>query len=115
KSTGSILGFAGATEFKHSMEGLEQPCDILVPAALENQITVDNVRNLKAKIIAEGANGPTTPGAEAIFGEMGGVIIPDMYCNAGGVTVSYFEWLKNLSHVAFGRMENRYAENSNAN
>jgi glutamate dehydrogenase (NAD(P)+) len=115
KSTGSILGFAGAKEFKNSMEGLEQPCDILVPAALENQITVDNIRNVKAKIIAEGANGPTTPGAEAIFTEMGGIIIPDMYCNAGGVTVSYFEWLKNLSHVAFGRMENRYAENSNAN
>jgi glutamate dehydrogenase (NAD(P)+) len=115
KSAGSILGFAGAKEFKNSMEGLEQPCDILVPAALENQITVDNIRNVKAKIIAEGANGPTTPGAEAIFTEMGGIIIPDMYCNAGGVTVSYFEWLKNLSHVAFGRMENRYAENSNAN
>lgn len=115
KSTGSILGFAGVTEFKNSMEGLEQACDILVPAALENQITVENVRNIKAKIIAEGANGPTTPGAETIFNEMGGIIIPDMYCNAGGVTVSYFEWLKNLSHVAFGRMENRYAENSNAN
>jgi glutamate dehydrogenase (NAD(P)+) len=115
KLTGSILGFKGAKEFKNSLEGLEQPCDILVPAALENQITEENVRNIKAKIIAEGANGPTTPGAESIFTEMGGIIIPDMYCNAGGVTVSYFEWLKNLSHVAFGRMENRYAENSNAN
>lgn len=97
------------------MEGLEQPCDILVPAALENQITENNIRNIKARIIAEGANGPCTPEAEVIFTEMGGIIIPDMYCNAGGVTVSYFEWLKNLSHVAFGRMENRYAENSNAN
>jgi glutamate dehydrogenase (NAD(P)+) len=115
KLTGSILGFKGAQDFKNSMEGLEQPCDILVPAALENQITEANIRNIQAKIIAEGANGPTTPGAEAIFTEMGGIIIPDMYCNAGGVTVSYFEWLKNLSHVAFGRMENRYAENSNAN
>ncbi|PST81757.1 glutamate dehydrogenase [Pedobacter yulinensis] len=115
KNTGSILGFPGATEFKNSMEGLEQECDILVPAALENQFTEVNIRNIKAKIIAEGANGPTTPEAEAIFTEMGGIIIPDMYCNAGGVTVSYFEWLKNLSHVAFGRMENRYAENSNAN
>ena len=114
-ATGSILGFPGAKDFKNSMEGLEQPCDILVPAALENQITEENIRNIKAKIIGEGANGPTTPGAEAIFTTMGGMIIPDMYCNAGGVTVSYFEWLKNLSHVAFGRMENRYAANSNAN
>ena len=114
-ATGSILGFPGAKEFKNSKEGLEQPCDILVPAALENQITVENIRNIKAKIIAEGANGPCTPEAEDIFSEMGGIIIPDMYCNAGGVTVSYFEWLKNLSHVAFGRMENRYSANSNAN
>ncbi|WP_406825919.1 Glu/Leu/Phe/Val family dehydrogenase [Pedobacter sp. KACC 23697] len=115
KNTGSILDFPGATSFKNSMEGLEQDCDIIVPAALENQFTEQNIRNIKAKIIAEGANGPTTPEAEAIFTEMGGIIIPDMYCNAGGVTVSYFEWLKNLSHVAFGRMENRYAANSNAN
>jgi glutamate dehydrogenase (NAD(P)+) len=115
KNTGSILNFPGATSFKNSMEGLEQDCDIIVPAALENQFTENNIRNIKAKIIAEGANGPTTPEAEAIFTEMGGIIIPDMYCNAGGVTVSYFEWLKNLSHVAFGRMENRYAANSNAN
>ncbi|WP_025143149.1 Glu/Leu/Phe/Val family dehydrogenase [Pedobacter jeongneungensis] len=115
KNTGSILDFPGATSFKNSMEGLEQDCDIIVPAALENQFTELNIRNIKAKIIAEGANGPTTPEAEAIFTEMGGIIIPDMYCNAGGVTVSYFEWLKNLSHVAFGRMENRYAANSNAN
>jgi len=115
KNTGSILGFPGATDFRNSMEGLEQECDIIVPAALENQFTELNIRNIKAKIIAEGANGPTTPEAEVIFTEMGGIIIPDMYCNAGGVTVSYFEWLKNLSHVAFGRMENRYAANSNAN
>jgi glutamate dehydrogenase (NAD(P)+) len=115
KNTGSILGFPGAKDFKNSMEGLEQDCDIIVPAALENQFTELNIRNIKAKIIAEGANGPTTPEAETIFTEMGGIIIPDMYCNAGGVTVSYFEWLKNLSHVAFGRMENRYAANSNAN
>jgi glutamate dehydrogenase (NAD(P)+) len=116
KATGSILGYAGAKqEFKNSMEGLEQPCDILVPAALENQITIKNIRNIKAKIIAEGANGPTTPEAEAIFYQAGGIIIPDMYANAGGVTVSYFEWLKNLSHVAFGRMNRRFEENSNLN
>jgi len=116
KLTGSILGYAGAkSEFKNSMEVLEQPCDILVPAALENQITIANIKNIKAKIIAEGANGPTTPEAEAIFYKNGGLIIPDMYANAGGVTVSYFEWLKNLSHVAFGRMNRRFEENSNLN
>ncbi|PTQ96975.1 glutamate dehydrogenase (NAD(P)+) [Mucilaginibacter yixingensis] len=115
KATGSILNFPGAKSFAHSGEGLEQECDILVPAALENQLTIHNIRNIKAKIIAEGANGPTTPEAEAIFSQGGGIIIPDMYCNAGGVTVSYFEWLKNLSHVAFGRMSRRFEENSNLN
>ncbi|WP_461452342.1 Glu/Leu/Phe/Val family dehydrogenase [Mucilaginibacter sp.] len=115
KATGSILGYPGAIEFKNSMEGLEQPCDILVPAALENQITIENITRIQAKIIAEGANGPTTPEAEAVFYQNGGLIIPDMYANAGGVTVSYFEWLKNLSHVAFGRMNRRFEENSNLN
>ena len=115
KITGSILRYPGAREFADSMEGLEQPCDILVPAALENQITIKNISNIQAKIIAEGANGPTTPDAEAIFYKNGGIIIPDMYANAGGVTVSYFEWLKNLSHVAFGRINRRFEENSNLN
>ncbi|MBK1440915.1 Glu/Leu/Phe/Val dehydrogenase [Parapedobacter sp. ISTM3] len=116
KNTGSILGYKKATlEFPTSAEGLEQACDILVPAALENQLTEENIGRIKAKIIAEGANGPTTPGAEAAFVKAGGIIIPDMYCNAGGVTVSYFEWLKNLSHVAFGRMDKRYEEMANLN
>ncbi|PWG81708.1 Glu/Leu/Phe/Val family dehydrogenase [Pararcticibacter amylolyticus] len=116
KDTGSILGFKGAEkEFKNSSMGLEQECDILVPAALENQITSANIGHIKAKIIAEAANGPTSPEAAAAFTERGGIIIPDMYCNAGGVTVSYFEWLKNLSHVAFGRMDKRYEENANLN
>ncbi|MBD3750663.1 MAG: Glu/Leu/Phe/Val dehydrogenase [Sphingobacteriales bacterium] len=116
KSTGSILGFSKATkEFKNSAEGLEQECDVLVPAALENQITEHNIARIKAKIIAEAANGPTSPAAAAAFINRGGIIIPDMYANAGGVTVSYFEWLKNLSHVAFGRMGRRYDENSNIN
>lgn len=116
KSTGSILGFSGAKqEFKNSAEGLEQDCDILVPAALENQITADNAANIKAKIIVEGANGPTTPEAEKIFYGKGGLIVPDLFANAGGVTVSYFEWLKNLSHVAFGRINRRFEENSNLN
>ncbi len=116
KLTGSILGFAKANkEFKDSSEGLEEDCDILVPAALENQITENNIGRIKAKIIAEGANGPTTPAAAAQFILKGGIIIPDMYANAGGVTVSYFEWLKNLSHVAFGRMDRLYNETSNVN
>lgn len=116
KTTGSILGYKGAKqEFTNPKEGLEQECDILVPAALENQLTEENIGRVKAKIIAEGANGPTTPAAEAIFVQKHGIIIPDMYCNAGGVTVSYFEWLKNLSHVAFGRMDKRYEETSNLN
>ncbi len=115
KETGSILGFKGAIDFKNSAEGLEQDCDILVPAALENQLTLSNIQNIKAKIIAEGANGPTSPQAAEIFIKTGGIIIPDMYCNAGGVTVSYFEWLKNLSHVAFGRMDKRYEENTSLN
>jgi glutamate dehydrogenase (NAD(P)+) len=112
-ATGSIKGYTKATqEFANPGEGLEQACDILVPAALENQITEKNIARIQAKIIAEGANGPTTPGAEQYFVENGGIIIPDMYCNSGGVTVSYFEWLKNLSHVAFGRMGKRYEESS---
>src|SRR5690606_931327 len=116
KETGSILGFPGAKkEFISSAEGLEQPCDILIPAALENQITEQNIQRIQAKIIAEGANGPTTPGAAAAFLKNGGMIIPDMYCNAGGVTVSYFEWLNNLSHIAFGRMDRRYTETANSN
>jgi len=116
KETGSVLGFKGAkSEFAVSSLGLEQECDILVPAALENQITAENIDRIKAKIIAEGANGPTSPEAGSIFTSRGGIIIPDMYCNAGGVTVSYFEWLKNLYHVAFGRMDKRYEENANLN
>ncbi len=116
KATGSILGYPLAMqEFKNSMEGLEQPCDILVPAALENQITGENIGRIQAKIIVEGANGPTSPEAEAVFTERGCIIVPDMYANAGGVTVSYFEWLKNLSHVSFGRINRRFEETASLN
>ncbi|MBI3006250.1 MAG: Glu/Leu/Phe/Val dehydrogenase, partial [Ignavibacteriales bacterium] len=112
KENKTILGFLGATDIPKSLDALELDCDILVPAALENQITSQNAHRVKAKIIGEGANGPVTPDAEEILRKKGTLIIPDMYLNAGGVTVSYFEWLKNLQHVRLGRMGKRFAETS---
>lgn len=105
---GSIIGFPGTEHIGDASKGLELECDILVPAALENQITVENAPRIKAKIIAEGANGPITADADPILLKKGILILPDFYINAGGVTVSYFEWLKNLSHHRFGRLENRF-------
>lgn len=113
KETGSIVGFPGTTTLENRMSALELECDILVPAALENQITAENAPRIKAKVIAEAANGPVTADAEDILIAKGIVVIPDMYINAGGVTVSYFEWLKNLSHHRFGRMEKRFDQNQN--
>ncbi|NDF98759.1 MAG: Glu/Leu/Phe/Val dehydrogenase [Chitinophagia bacterium] len=113
KKTGSILNFPGATNVANSFEALEADCDILIPAALENVINGENAPRIKAKIIGEGANGPLTPEADEVFAQKGVIVIPDMYLNAGGVTVSYFEWLKNLSHVRYGRMEKRFTENVN--
>jgi glutamate dehydrogenase (NAD(P)+) len=107
RRTGSILGFPGATDLRSTAEALELDCDVLVPAALENVLTADNAPRIKAKIILEGANGPTTPDADEVFRAKGKLVIPDVYANAGGVTVSYFEWLKNLSHVRLGRMDRR--------
>jgi glutamate dehydrogenase (NAD(P)+) len=108
--TGSILNYPGATNIPRPSDALELECDVLIPAALENQLTSENALRIKAKIILEGANGPTTPKAEEILEKNGILIIPDIYANAGGVTVSYFEWLKNLSHVRFGRMGKRYEQ-----
>ena len=110
KDSGSILDFPDATNIESSMDALELDCDILVPAALENQITRENAPRIKAKIIAEAANGPTTFDADQILRDREVMVIPDTYLNAGGVTVSYFEWVKNLSHVRFGRMEKRFDE-----
>lgn len=108
KETGSVLNFPGAANLDSREQGLELDCDILIPAALENQITETNAPRIKAKIVAEGANGPTTAAAERILLERNILILPDIYANAGGVTVSYFEWLKNLSHVRFGRIGKRF-------
>ncbi len=109
---GSILGFPGTKTLKDRKDWVKIECDILVPAALESQVHKDNAKFVKAKVVAEAANGPVTADAEAILLKKGVVIIPDMYCNAGGVTVSYFEWLKNLSHMRFGRMEKRFNQNN---
>lgn len=113
KKQGTILNFPGATNFEKSADALEMECDILIPAALENVIDSENAPRIKAKIIGEAANGPLTPDADEILAEKGIVVVPDMYLNAGGVTVSYFEWLKNLSHVRYGRLEKRFTENMN--
>lgn len=101
-------GYPKGEFVKNGAELLTYECDILVPAALENQITLENAAKIKAKIIGEAANGPVTQEAEKILMEKGIMVIPDMYLNAGGVTVSYFEWLKNLSRVSFGKLEKRY-------
>lgn len=110
-----VLNYPKATNLANSGEALELECDILVPAALENQIHSKNANKIRAKIIAEAANGPVTPEAEKILLEKGVYIIPDIYMNAGGVTVSYFEWLKNISHVRFGRLGKRYEMQMNRN
>lgn len=114
KDTGAVLDFKDARNIPESNALLEQDCDILVPAALENQITHENAPRIKAKIIGEAANGPITAEAEKILLDKGVMIIPDIYLNAGGVTVSYFEWLKNLSRVSFGKMDKRWEELNNA-
>jgi glutamate dehydrogenase (NAD(P)+) len=113
KKTGSLLNFPGATNLSKNTDALELECDILIPAALENVINEENAPRIKAKIIGEAANGPLTPEADEILIKKGVLVVPDMYLNAGGVTVSYFEWLKNLSHVRYGRMEKRFTENQN--
>ncbi|MFP4091294.1 MAG: Glu/Leu/Phe/Val family dehydrogenase [Cyclobacteriaceae bacterium] len=113
QSSGAIINYSKGTPVENANDLLEYDCDILVPAALEKQITVKNANNIKAKIIAEAANGPVTKAAEEILLKNGKMIIPDLYLNAGGVTVSYFEWLKNLARVSFGRMDKRYEELTN--
>jgi glutamate dehydrogenase (NAD(P)+) len=110
KERGGILGFPGATDLARREDALELDCDILIPAALERQITAENAPRIKAKMVVEAANGPTTSEADEILAKRGIMVIPDTYINAGGVTVSYFEWVKNLGHVRLGRMQKRFEQ-----
>lgn len=107
---GGVTGYPDATHHPDGNALLEAPCDILIPAAMEGVINLNNAERISARLIVEAANGPTTFGADEILRRRGVVILPDMYANAGGVTVSYFEWVKNLSHIRFGRMQRRAEE-----
>src|SRR4029453_11336476 len=113
KATGSIKNFPGAETLPGPDSIWDVPCDILIPAALENQITLENCDRINCKVLAEAANGPTTPGADDRLHARGFFILPDIFLNAGGVTVSYFEWGKNLSHMRFGRLQKHLEEMRN--
>ncbi len=110
KEHGTLKGYPEAEFIEESEKLLEYPCDILVPAALESQINLENAGRIQAKIIAEAANGPVDEDADEILTKAGKLIIPDLFLNAGGVTVSYFEWLKNRAGVSFDRMISRHEE-----
>ncbi|RUX79087.1 glutamate dehydrogenase, partial [Mesorhizobium sp. M2A.F.Ca.ET.040.01.1.1] len=111
--TGTILGFEGAKSFAGDMSGIEQPCDVLIPAAMESAIDAENAERIKTQLVVEAANGPITFEADKILRSRGVTILPDLYVNAGGVVVSYFEWVKNLTHIPFGLMERRRRERRN--
>jgi glutamate dehydrogenase (NAD(P)+) len=106
----TIRDFPGATFDQNGLKALELDCDILIPAALEGQITEGNAENIKAKLVVEAANGPTTFAADEIFNRRGIIVLPDTFVNAGGVAVSYFEWIRNISHIRFGRLQRRFDE-----
>ncbi len=110
----TIKNFPGARFEQDGKKVLELECDILIPAALEAQITLENAPRIQAKLIVEAANGPLTYGADEILNKKGTIVIPDAYANAGGVTVSYFEWIRNISHIRFGRMQRRHDEQRGA-
>ncbi len=109
----TIKGYTEAQFDENGAKGLELDCDILIPAALEAQITIENAGRIKARLIVEAANGPVTYQADEVLNKKGTTILPDAYVNAGGVTVSYFEWIRNLSHIRFGRMQRRQDEMRN--
>ncbi|HKQ63271.1 MAG TPA: Glu/Leu/Phe/Val dehydrogenase [Candidatus Polarisedimenticolaceae bacterium] len=115
KKTGSIRNFRGAKTLPKGQQCLEVECDVLIPAALENQITLENVKRVHCRVLAEGANGPTTPHAEKYLTQRDVLVMPDIFMNSGGVTVSYFEWTKNISHMRYGRMEKRIDHAKRAN
>jgi len=108
--TGSILDFEDAQNMKDRYQTLYVECDVLIPAALEHQIHAGNADRIRAKIVTEAANGPVSADGEKILLDKNIIVIPDLFANSGGVTVSYFEWLKNLDHVRFGRMDKRFNE-----
>ena len=110
RQNGGVKGFPGAKFIENGSRMLEADCDILIPAALEGQITEENAAKIRAPLIAEAANGPVTYAADEILRRNGKVMIPDVYLNAGGVSVSYFEWIKNISHIRFGRLGRRFDE-----
>ncbi len=110
RANGGVTGCPAGRFVPEGAKLLEAECDILIPAAMEGVINLTNAANIKAPLIIEAANGPVTAGADEVLRQKGCVIIPDMYANAGGVTVSYFEWVKNLSHIRFGRMQRRQEE-----
>lgn len=101
----TIKGYSKATEKQGSLLG--EKCDILMPCATQKVLNADNANTVQAKIILEGANGPITPAADEILRKKGILMVPDMYCNAGGATVSYFEFLKNINHVSYGKMTSK--------
>lgn len=109
-ATGGVKGFEGGSYDPDGAKALEDDCDILIPAAMEQVIHKDNAAAIKAGLLVEAANGPTTYEADKVLRKRGVVIIPDLFANAGGVAVSYFEWVKNLTHIPFGLMERRYDE-----
>ena len=109
KSGEALKDFSGG-EWSEDKNALQEKCDILMPAAMEGVINVENAHNIKAKLVIEAANGPVTAKADKILRDKGVFIIPDLYANAGGVTVSYFEWVKNIGHIRFGRLQRRNQE-----
>ena len=113
-SSGAPLEDFEGGDVSQDSNALSDPCDILVPAALESVINLDNAHKIKAKLIIEAANGPVTAKADKILRDRGIIIIPDMFANAGGVTVSYFEWVKNINQIRFGRLQRRYEEGRNS-